>query len=189
MKKIIGISVLMVFIYGCLTSQYIIGEQREGAYKFDVFSGKTYGEITLPGNPNNWKYIGRQGDLHTFQDTSTGEFVQYCNTLKNEFDFYTTEVNTNEKFFDAYFKWLKQKTSNLETVDSMKIIFQEINEDEEDYIIVEINKKSGWNNYICASVRQNLFVGANIITNDERKKALERLDVIYKGTKIPKPNP
>ena len=179
----------MVFICGCFSSQYIIGEHREGAYKFDVFSGTTYGEITLPGNPNDWKYLGRQGQLHTFQDTSTREYVQFCSTLKNEFDFYTPEVNTNEKFFDSYFNWLKQKTSKLETVDSIKIIFQEINKDDEDYIIIEINRKDGWNNYLYASVRQNLFVGANIITNDERDKALERLDVIYKSTKIAKQNP
>lgn len=179
----------MVFICGCFTRQYIIGEHREGEYKFDVFSGTTYGEITLPGNPNDWLYIGMKGEMHTFKDTSTGEFVQYVNTLKDKFDFYTAELNTNEKFFDSYFKWLKQNTSKLETIDSMKIIFQEINEDDEDYIKIEIIKKNGWNGYYCVSVRQNLFVEANIITKDEREKALERLDVIYKSTKIAKHNP
>ena len=125
-----------------------------------------------------------KGELHTFKNTSNGEFVQYVNILKNSLGFYTSELDTNEKYFNSYFQYLKQIHSKLETIESMKIVSKEINEDEEDFIIIEVIKKDGWNNLICFSLRQNIAVGANIITNDEREKALKKLYMIYNSTKF-----
>lgn len=185
MKNFI-IFILLIFHYGCISigggQNYLTTESREGKYKFEILTPHN-SSITLPGDPNAWVDIGVQDGWYTFKNTSNNDTVQYINKLKNKAEFYSEELNNNEKYINKYYDWETEYFLNSGIINRTGIIKKEINEDDEDYILIDVLRNDEINHFIYFSIRKGRVVAVSIRSSDPKEIVLSRIEEIYNSTK------
>ena len=183
MNRIILSAVLLILV-GCTAGNYrnyVVQESREGIYKYEIIV-PLLGSVSLPGNPDSWKFVGTQAGWHTFKNKENNDIVQYVNGLKNRFSFYN-ELSNNEIFLMSYYRWEDEYLMNSGIVELTKIIEKEFNEDNEDYILIEVVRNDNIRHFIKFSVQSGRVVAVTLRTDDPGEVALEKIKYIYNSTK------
>jgi hypothetical protein len=110
---------------------------REGHFRFEIIS-PSLGSVTLPGDPNAWVVAGKQSGWYSFEYRESKDVAQYVNSEKDRWEFYTTDLTTNERFLNRYYEyeWENGFYANHRSVKRMEIVEKEINEDADDYSVI-----------------------------------------------------
>lgn len=184
--KLFTLLVMLVFLTSCVSTggdrSYFINESRDGIYKFEI-SLPFSESITLPGDPDAWTYVGKQSGWHTFNNVTTDEAVQYVNSGKSSFEFYSDDLNNNSNFINKYYEWESEYLQGFGIVDRVDVVEKEINKEDRDYILIDVVRNDGINNFIYFSIKKGRVVGASLKSSDQRDIVLNKIKGIYNSTK------
>ena len=184
MKIFIALIITIISITGCVGGgqSYVTSVNRDNDFRFEIIA-PPLGSVTLPGDAKSWVDVGTQAGWHSFKNQNNNDSVQYVNLEKNNWDFYSTDLSTNKKFMNKYYVWESEYLSSHNLVERTEVIEKEVNEDKEDYILIEVLRNDNRKHFIVFSIQNGRVIGVALRSDDTRDMALSKVTKIYESTK------